>query len=95
MEKPQDGRLKSCPNIGNLYQMEDNKAAPSAPPPLGVVVPFGKDFLSFASFPGPILGQLSEFGPGRDLDPSRISNRILGGSYQPHPVEVDFRNLSV
>ena len=48
VEKPQDGRQKSCQNIGNLYQMEDNKAAPSAPPqgggasrhPLGVLVVF-------------------------------------------------------
>ena len=48
VEKPQDGRQKSGQNIGNPYQMEDNKAAPSAPPqgggasrrPLGVVVVF-------------------------------------------------------
>ena len=32
VEKPQDGRQKSGQNIGNPYQMEDNKAAPSAPP---------------------------------------------------------------
>ena len=46
MEKPQDGRRKSGQNIGNPYQMEDNKAAPSAPPkgaalraaPLGVLL---------------------------------------------------------
>ena len=25
VEKPQDGRQKSCQNIGNPYQMEDNK----------------------------------------------------------------------
>ena len=31
VEKPQDGRQKSSQNIGNPYQMEDNKAAPSAP----------------------------------------------------------------
>ena len=46
VEKPQDGRQKSGQNIGNPYQMEDNKAAPSAPPqgggakPLGVLVVF-------------------------------------------------------
>ena len=48
VEKPQDGRQKSGPNIGNPYQMEDNKAGPSAPPqgggasrrPLGVLVVF-------------------------------------------------------
>ena len=48
VEKPQDVRLKSGQNIGNPYQMEDNKAAPSAPPqgggasrrPLGVLVVF-------------------------------------------------------
>ena len=48
MEKPQDGRQKSGQNIGNPYQMEDNKAAPSAPPQgggasrraLGVLVAF-------------------------------------------------------
>ena len=48
VEKPQDGRQKSSQNIGNPYQMEDNKAAPSAPPqgggasrrPLGVLVVF-------------------------------------------------------
>jgi len=26
VEKPQDGRKKSCQNMGNHYQMEDNKA---------------------------------------------------------------------
>ena len=64
-------------NLGNPYQMEDNKAAPSAPPqgggasrrPLGFCcLPFGKDFLSFASFigahSGPISRIWSEFGPG-------------------------------
>ena len=48
VEKPQDGHQKSGQNIGNPYQMEDNKAAPSAPPqggsasrrPLGVLVVF-------------------------------------------------------
>ena len=48
VEKPQDGRQKSGQNIGNPYQMEDNKAAPSAPPQgggasrrsLGVLVVF-------------------------------------------------------
>ena len=48
VEKPQDGRQKSGQDIGNPYQMEDNKAAPSAPPqgggasrrPLGVLVAF-------------------------------------------------------
>ena len=39
VEKPQDGRQKSCQNIGNPYQMEDNKAASSAPP-FGVRVVF-------------------------------------------------------
>ena len=29
VEKPQDGRQKSGQNIGNPYQMEDNKAAPT------------------------------------------------------------------
>ena len=47
-EKPQDGRQKSGQNIGNPYQMEDNKnpkgAAPEAPP---CCLPFGKDFLFF------------------------------------------------
>ena len=44
VEKHQHGRQKSGQNIGNHYQMEDNKAAPSAPPPsrrpLGVLVVF-------------------------------------------------------
>ena len=52
--------------------MEDNKtqgggakrrpfgAAPKAPP---CCLPFGKDFLCFASFLGPILGRFPEFGP--------------------------------
>ena len=48
VEKPQDGRQKSSRNIGNPYQMEDNKnpkgAAPKAPP---CCLPFGKDFLCF------------------------------------------------
>ena len=38
VEKPQDGRQKSCPNIGNLYQMEDNtnpRGRREAPPPWG------------------------------------------------------------
>ena len=46
VEKPQDGHQKSCQNIGNPYQMEDNKspkgAAPKAPP---CCLPFGNDFL--------------------------------------------------
>ena len=32
VKKPQDGRQKSGQNIGYPYQMEDNKAATSAPP---------------------------------------------------------------
>ena len=54
-EKPQDGCQKSRQNIGNPYQMEDNKAAPSAPPqeggawrrPLGVLVVFHLVWLSY------------------------------------------------
>ena len=63
VEKPQDGRQKSSQNIGNPYQMEDNKAAPSAPPqgggasrrPLGVLVVFHLVRISyvFGAFPGP------------------------------------------
>ena len=53
VEKPQDGRQKSNPNIGNPYQMEDNKVAPSAPPqgggasrrPLGVLVVFHTSYV--------------------------------------------------
>ena len=68
--------------------MEDNKAAPSVPPqgggasrrPLGFCcLPFGKDFLSFASLPGPNLGRFPEFGPDRDWDPSRISKSYSWG----------------
>ena len=60
VEKPQDGRQKSSQNIGNPHQMEDNKnpkgAAPKAPP---CCLPFGKDFLCFASFPEPVLARFS------------------------------------
>ena len=53
VEKPQDGRHKSGQNIGNPYQMEDNKAAPSAPPPwVFCCLPFGKDFLGLALISG-------------------------------------------
>ena len=62
VEKLQDGRQKSGPNIGNPYQMEDNKnpkgAARSAAP-LGVAPkappcchPFGKDFRCFCTIFG-------------------------------------------
>ena len=58
VEKPQDGRQKSGQNIGNPYQMEDNKnpkgAAPKAPP---CCLPFGV----FVSFPDPILGRFRLF----------------------------------
>ena len=56
------GARKCTKNIGNPYQMEDNKAAPSAPPqgggalrrPLGFCcLPFGKDFLCFWCISGP------------------------------------------
>ena len=53
LEKPQDGHHKSGPNIGNPYQMEDNKnprgAAPKAPP---CCLPFGEDFLCFGLISG-------------------------------------------
>ena len=53
LEKPQDGRQKSSQNIGNPYQMEDDKAAPSAPPPWGsCCLPFGKDFLCLGLISG-------------------------------------------
>ena len=63
VEKPQDGRQQSGQNIGNPYQMEDNKAAPSAPPQGGGALrapptwgscrlPFGKDFLCFRYISG-------------------------------------------
>ena len=70
-------------NLGNPYQMEDNKAAPSAPPegggvsrrPLGFCcLPFGKDFLSFVSFLVPILDRFSEF----------VTNLVLG-AIRTHP----------
>ena len=57
--------LEVMQNIRNPYQMEDNKAPPSAAPPRGqrasrrplgfCCLPFGKDFLCFASLPEPIL----------------------------------------
>ena len=64
VEKPRDGRQKSGKNIGNPYQMEDNKntkgATPKAPPRC---LPFGKDFLCFCitsrANSSLILGQLS------------------------------------
>ena len=68
-------------NIRNPYHMEDNKAAPSAPPkgaPLRAApldfccLEIGKDFLCFASFPEPILARFSEFVPNLARDPSRI-----------------------
>ena len=31
VKEPQNGRQKSGPNIGNPYQIEDNKVAPTAP----------------------------------------------------------------
>ena len=53
VEKPQDGRQESGQYIENPYQMEDNKAAPSAPPPWGsCCLPFGKDFLCFGLISG-------------------------------------------
>ena len=65
---------KSLPN-------RRQQGAPSALPkgaalraaPLGsCCLPFGKDFLSFASLPGPLLGRFPEFGPNLAQDPSRI-----------------------
>ena len=73
VEKPQDGRQKSSQNIGNPYQMEDNKAAPSATPPWGFLLSaFGKDFLCFGltseAHSGSIfiieIGRFSEFSQG-------------------------------
>ena len=62
VEKPQDGRQKSGQNIGNPYQMEDNKAAPSAPPPWGSCChPFGKDFLCFCTIFGAPSGSRNNF----------------------------------
>ena len=68
VEKPQDGRQKSGQNIGNPYQMEDNKnpkgggakcrplgAAPKAPP---CCLPFGKDFLCFGLISGARSGSI-------------------------------------
>ena len=53
VEKPEDGRQTSGPDIGNAYHMEDNKAAPSAPPPWGsCCLAFGKDFLCFGLISG-------------------------------------------
>ena len=69
-EKPQDGRQLSGQNIGNPYQMEDNKnpkgaarsvaplgAAPKAPP---CCPPFGKDFLCFGFISGARSGSIFE-----------------------------------
>ena len=63
VEKVQDGHQKSGENIGNPNQMEDNKAAPSAPSqgggasrrPLGVLVVFRLVRISyvFGACPGP------------------------------------------
>ena len=73
VEKPQDGHheimpkhRKSLPN-GRQQKPQGGGAkrrplglgaAPKAPP---CCLSFGKDFLSFASLPGPILGRFSEF----------------------------------
>ena len=57
----QNGVRKSAQNIGDPYQIEDNKAAPSAPPqgggasrrPLGFCcLRFGKEFLCFGLISG-------------------------------------------
>ena len=72
-------------NSRNPYQMEDNKAAPSTPPkgggasrrPLGFCcLPFGKDFVCFASFPEPILDRFSEFGP-EPIQDLKSYNRVF------------------
>ena len=88
-------------NIRNSYQMEGNKAAPSAPPkirPRGrrfapalgfCCLLFGKDVLCLASFPEPILGLFSEFVPNLARDLSRISNSIKGFSYLSVPVNTE------
>ena len=77
-------------SIGNPYQMEDNKAAPSAPPkgaalraaPLGsCCLPFSKDFLSFCFISGARSGPISriwfEFGPGPIQDLKSYSLAFL------------------
>ena len=75
VEKPQDGRQKSGQNIGNPYQMEDNKnpkgAARSAAP-LGrrrrrrlVVFHLVRISYVFASFLEPVLTPGIIFSPGR------------------------------
>ena len=59
VEKPQDGRQKSCQDIGNPYQMEDNKVAPSTSPPWGsCCLPFGKELLCFGNISGPRSGSI-------------------------------------
>ena len=70
--KSKNGLRKSGQNIGNPYQIEDNKAAPSAPPqgggasrrPLGVCcLRFGKDFLCFGMISGAHSGSILIFPP--------------------------------
>ena len=80
-------------NIGNPYQMEDKSAAFGgaprgrrfAPPPWNFCLPFGKGFLCFASFPGPILGRFSRFVPNLVRVATRthpgFQNSINGFSY--------------
>ena len=68
----QNGLRKTGPNRGNPYQIEDNKAAPSAPPqgggasrrPLGFCcLRFGKDFLCFGLISGAHFGPILIFPP--------------------------------
>ena len=63
-----NGLQKWGRNIGNPYQMEDNKAAPAAPRGF---LPFGKDFLCFGvtsgAHSGSIfieIGRFSKFSQG-------------------------------
>ena len=81
-EKYKIGLRKSSQNIGIPYQIEDNKAAPSAPPqwggasrrPIGVLVVFHLVRISYAfgPFPEPIVVRFSKFVPNLARDPSRI-----------------------
>ena len=75
-------------NIGNPYQMEDNKAAPSAPPqgggasrrPLGVLVVFHLVRISYvlASFPEPVLARFStKFADSENSLPQGASLKSL------------------
>ena len=94
MEKPQDGSQKSSQNIGNPDQMEDNKAAPSAPPqgggasrrPLGFLVVFHLVRISyvFGPFSEPVLVRfLTKFVDSMNfLSQGACSRGLVAASYK-------------